>query len=287
MDREILFNGERVMSTRYFRSDDESSYRADTHSLIFVATGRLEIDEPDTEQCVVKEGECVFVRKDMRVRLRRYVDSDKGFHLSISLHFPRKFLFDFYRGLASSQLPDDVCRSERSCLKIAGSVAVDSLFESFRPYYYAGEDPDGPWLGSRLGEGLRIVLAADANTYASLFNFASQWRPDLLEFMEDNYMYDLTLTEFAQYSGRSMATFKRDFDEVSDLTPQQWLIARRLRAARKMIVETDEPVRTILTEVGFRNFSHFSKLYHKRYGVTPTADRRRCRAVATAAEELE
>lgn len=274
MDREILLHGEKVMSTRYCLSDDVGSYNADDHSLIFVAAGHLEIEEPGQSPSIVREGECVFVRKDMRLRLRRYVGEEKGFHLSISLHFPRRFLFDFYRGLKPSQLPEEVQRSERSQLKIAGTVAVDSLFESFRPYYYAGEDPDEMWLASRLGEGLRIVLGADANTYASLFNFASRWRRDLLEFMEENYMYDLTLSEFAQYSGRSLATFKRDFSSVSDLTPQQWLIARRLRSARKMIIETDEPIRTILNEVGFKNFSHFSKLYHKRYGQTPTADRR-------------
>jgi len=53
--------------------------------------------------------------------------------------------------------------------------------------------------------------------------------------MEKNYMNDLTMEEMAYYTGRSLATFKRDFKKISSLTPQKWLIRRRLEAARELI----------------------------------------------------
>ena len=40
---------------------------------------------------------------------------------------------------------------------------------------------------------------------------------DLLEFMEKNYAYDLTIEDIAHYTGRSLAAFKRDFRKISDL----------------------------------------------------------------------
>ena len=47
-----------------------------------------------------------------------------------------------------------------------------------------------------------------------------------------------TVTKAAIFdsTGRSLATFKRDFAKVSDLTPQKWIIRRRLEAAHELIV---------------------------------------------------
>ncbi len=58
---------------------------------------------------------------------------------------------------------------------------------------------------------------------------------DILDFMEENYTSDLSIEEIAHYTGRSLATFKRDFKKISDLTPEKWLIARRLEKAYELI----------------------------------------------------
>lgn len=55
--------------------------------------------------------------------------------------------------------------------------------------------------------------------YPSLFDFTDPWKIDILGFMEKNYAYDLTIEDIAHYTGRSLATFKRDFKKVSDLSP--------------------------------------------------------------------
>lgn len=33
---------------------------------------------------------------------------------------------------------------------------------------------------------------------------------DILDYLNENYMYDLSMGEIASYTGRSLATFKRD-----------------------------------------------------------------------------
>ena len=45
----------------------------------------------------------------------------------------------------------------------------------------------------------------------ALFDFSTPWKMDILDFMNENYMYEFTLEELAHYTGRSLATFKRDF----------------------------------------------------------------------------
>lgn len=60
--------------------------------------------------------------------------------------------------------------------------------------------------------------------------------------MERNYTQDMTLKEFAIYTGRSLATFKRDFAEISDLTPQKWSIQKQLEKAYTLICEQKKRV---------------------------------------------
>lgn len=106
--------------------------------------------------------------------------------------------------------------------------------------------------------------------YASLFDFADPWKIDIMSFMEQNYTNDLSLEEMANYTGRSLATFKRDFSKVCDLSPQKWVIRRRLEAAHALILSGTQKVTDICYSVGFKNLSHFSKAYKGLYGCSPT-----------------
>ena len=87
--------------------------------------------------------------------------------------------------------------------------------------------------------------------------------------MEANFREDLTLEEFASYTGRSLAAFKRDFAKISPLTPEKWLLEKRLDFAHKLLTEEHKMVSDVYLEAGFRNRTHFSTAFRKRYGVTP------------------
>lgn len=103
-----------------------------------------------------------------------------------------------------------------------------------------------------------------------LFDFVEPWKIDILDYLNENYMCDLSMKEIASYTGRSLATFKRDFAKVSDLTPQKWIIRRRLEAAHDLIRSGKKKVTEACFDVGFKNLSHFSKVYKEIYGVAPS-----------------
>ena len=84
-------------------------------------------------------------------------------------------------------------------------------------------------------------------------------------------MSDLSIEEIAHYTGRSLATFKRDFKKVSDLTPERWLIKKRLEKAYDLMKHGKKKVVEVYAEVGFRNPSHFSTAFKKHFGVAPSA----------------
>jgi len=91
---------------------------------------------------------------------------------------------------------------------------------------------------------------------------------DLGDFMEKNFRSDKSMTEFAQASGRSLSTFKRDFKKLSPLSPERWLTARRLRAAFDLL-KRGRRVSDVCFDVGFKNVSHFSAIFKKKFGITP------------------
>lgn len=239
------------------------------HCLLYVYSGRVELEEAG-HSITIHAGECAFIRKGHRIKMVKCSDKDSHIYQSVLLRFSRKFLLEYYRNNGEDRFPKATKRSKASVLKIPPLPAVTSLFGSIFPYYESSVAPDEEWLDMKLKEGLYIVLKSDASVYASLFDFAEPWKIDLLGFMEDNYMYDLSIEELASYTGRSLTGFKNDFRKVSELTPQKWIIKRRLEAAHELIVNRDCKVSEAMMHVGFKNLSHFSRIYKEVYGMAPS-----------------
>ena len=57
------------------------------------------------------------------------------------------------------------------------------------------------------------------NSVLSFDLFNEPWKIDIMAFMEEYYTRHMSLSEFANYTGRSLATFKRDFAKMNDVTP--------------------------------------------------------------------
>ena len=225
---------------------------------------------PKGKKTVLHPGDCAFMRRDNRMWLQKKVEDDKPYR-SVVLKFSRAFLREFYQSLNRQQLPTDSKR-EKVSLRVLPSNRPDirSLFESVIPYFDAGEKPSEEVLKLKMIEGVYILLNTDHNLYASLFDFVEPWKIDILDYLNENYMCDLSMEEIASYTGRSLATFKRDFAKISDLTPQKWIIKRRLETAHELIKSGKKKVTEACFDVGFKNLSHFSKIYKENYGVAPS-----------------
>lgn len=230
----------------------------------------MEIDESG-KITRFREGECAFVRKDNRVSMHKHCAKDGKPYTSVALAFTRSFLLDYYRKMDKNSLPSDARRSRTSLLKIPARPDVVSLFESIRPYYSSAAAPDEEWIMMKISEGLRAVLKTDKNVYASLFDFTEPWKIDLMSFMNENYMYDLSMEELANYTGRSLSTFKRDFKKLTDTTPQKWLIDKRLSEAHRMLSEGRRKIQDVAMDVGFSSISFFSRSYKAKFGCSPAS----------------
>jgi len=130
--------------------------------------------------------------------------------------------------------------------------------------------PSNELMDSKLRETVFTILQLKPSLAAVLFDYMQPWRIDLEAFMQSNFKSDLTIEQFAHYTGRSLTAFKNDFDSIFHLTPQRWLTKRRLQEARKLMENTGEKPLDIYLEVGFKSLSHFSTAFKKEYGIPPS-----------------
>ena len=257
-----------VFIASYFNDDCQCAHPNREHTLIYLYSGKLEIEDQG-KKTTLHKGNCAFMRRDHRMMLQKYTQEEEPYQ-SIVLKFSRNFLREFYQTIDKNTLPTSAKRDKRSLTILPNNKPdIKSLFESIIPYFEAANAPSEEVLKLKMIEGLYLLLNTDRNLYASLFDFTEPWKIDILEYMNDNYMSDLSMNEMASDTGRSLATFKRDFKKISDLSPRKWLIKRRLEAAHELITTQRKRVSDVCFEVGFKNLSHFSKIYKETFGFSP------------------
>lgn len=269
MEQLNVFDCSNVMIANFFTDDRGCAHENREHTLIYLSSGELEIEERG-KKTILHPGECAFMRRDNQMWLQKHA-SQKNPYRSIVLKFTRQFLREFYRNIDRKEIPSESRRGKVSLRVLPGNRPdIRSLFESVIPYFDTGVKPSAEVLKLKMTEGIYVLLNTDRNLYASLFDFVDPWKIDIIDYLNDNYMYDLSMEEIASYTGRSLATFKRDFAKVSELTPQKWLIRRRLEAAHELIKSGKKRVTEVCFDVGFKNLSHFSKVYKETYGYAPS-----------------
>lgn len=269
MEKLDVFDCSNVFLACYFTNDRGCAHCNREHTLIYVRSGELEITEHG-HKTVLRPGDCAFMRRDNTMWLQKRV-KDGCPYRSVVLKFSRDFLREFYQTLNRCDIPKDVKRNRSSLyVMLSDRLDVRSLFESVIPYFDSATKPSENILKQKMIEGVYAILNTDFSLYASLFDFVDPWKIDIMDFMEKNFRNELSMQEMAYYTGRSLSSFKRDFSKCSDLTPQKWLIQRRLRAAHDLIKKGGRKVSEICYYVGFKNLSHFSRVYKQMYGMAPT-----------------
>lgn len=269
MEKLDVFECSNIFIASYFTDDRGCAHCNREHTLIYLHSGELEIAEGN-KKSIIHPGDCAFMRRDNRLWLQKRIKDGRPYR-SIVMKFSREYLREFFQTINRREIPKNAKREKASLVKFpSGRTDVRSLFESLLPYFDKEESPAEEIMKMKMAEGMLAILRTDENLYASLFDFVEEWKIDIIDFMEKNYMNDLSMEEIAYYTGRSLATFKRDFKKVSELTPQKWLIRRRLETARELILKGGNKVSEICFDLGFKNLSHFSKLYKEMYGAAPT-----------------
>lgn len=270
MEQLNVFDCSNTLIACYFTDNKHCVHANKDHTLVYICSGELEIEE-NGRKTLLRPGDCAFMRRDNRLIMSKHADEQHPYK-SIMLKFSRSFLREFYQAIAKDDLPAQSKRAKDSLVVLPNNRPdIRGLFNSVIPYFDAATKPSEEILKLKMTEGLYVLLSTDENLYASLFDFVDPWKIDIIDYLEQNYMNELSMQQIAYYTGRSLSTFKRDFAKVSNLTPEKWIIRRRLEAAHELIQQGKRRVTDVCFDVGFKNLSHFSKLYKETYGYAPSA----------------
>jgi len=267
-DDSMVFSYSNVFFAHYFNDEVRCHKMIENHALMYLYSGELIVDE-NNKQTKIHGGQCVFIRKDNRVTLTKRPSGEDQFK-TITLVLTRNFLREFYQMMNREEFPSDIQKIRQSLIKLPKTPEIESLFQSMIPYFDTSIKPSEQIMKLKMQEGVYSLLNIDKNFFSCLFDFTEPWKIDIMDFLENNYMYDLAVEDIANYTGRSLASFKRDFKKISPLSPQKWLIEKRLKVAHNKIRLENGKVSDVYLEVGFKNLSHFSSAYKKLYGYSPS-----------------
>lgn len=95
------------------------------------------------------------------------------------------------------------------------------------------------------------------------------------QYVENRLGGDLTVAELARAVDMSLFHFARAFKASTGKTPHAYVLERRIAAAQSLVVNTTRPLNEISAELGFSNPSHFSAVFGRLTGTSPSAFRSR------------
>lgn len=162
-------------------------------------------------------------------------------------------------------------------------------FQSHGPLYHIAPSSDIPSYLQRLDSLAVIDTTSKALT-------ASKWLTDILteicvvtmssdthethipayimemkQLLDNSYEMNFSLTDFEKRFGISKYRLCREFSHHYQQPPIQYLNARRIDAAKDLLLTTDMPVHEVGSAVGIDNTNHFISLFKKNTGTTPFA----------------
>ena len=149
---------------------------------------------------------------------------------------------------------------------------IRSCYQSFLPYFGNNKPLPESVLENKFKELLFNIFSHPKNKHilAYILKIVDRYQTPIWEVMEENYMYDLKIQDYANIANRSSSTFKRDFKKHYKTSPGKWLTDRRLKRAENMLQSGNKSISDTAFDCGFKNSSHFSRVFKEKFGISPS-----------------
>ncbi|MDH6250617.1 AraC-like DNA-binding protein [Chryseobacterium sp. H1D6B] len=232
----------------------------------FLYLGKGEINGYDgRKQYRLKEGGYCLVRKNSLTRYNK--EKVNGRFEKVVIIFDEKFLKSFkekHQTELSKAIP------HHAFVRLEKNHLVQNFIQSLMPYYNGKGEINETFADLKREELLLILLQSEPDLKNILFDFGIPQKIDLEAFMQNNYKFNVSIERFAYLTGRSLASFKRDFKTVFNQSPSRWLVHKRLQEAFFLIHKKGKSPSEIYLDLGFENLSHFSFAFKKEFGNAPS-----------------
>ena len=258
-------NSPKITYSCYFTRSREGEQFVPEHVFSYQISGTLTMNDGQ-KQYIFNPGDYRFIRRNNLVKFLKQPPPNGEFK-SVSVYLDQETLRDFsieYGYKATSHYKGDTIIIPKS------EPIFKSYMDSLLPYQQEGIVINERLQTLKLRELILILLQSNPDLKDVLFDFSEPGKIDLEGFMEKNFHFNVQLKRFAYLTGRSLATFKRDFEKIFNSTPSRWLQQRRLQEAHYLIKEKGKAPSDVYLELGFEDLSHFSFAFKNKFGVSPS-----------------
>ncbi len=131
----------------------------------------------------------------------------------------------------------------------------------------------GPFAHLRAVNLLEGILLERAERRLDATPTPAPWLRDVLDALGD-FSRNIDYDALARRCGMSINTFRRRFLAATGRSPHTHRLDLRIHAARRLLSETDLPIKRIADDLGYRDVFYFSRQFARHAGVAPGAYRR-------------
>ena len=91
----------------------------------------------------------------------------------------------------------------------------------------------------------------------------------LLQYVDAHFREEISRSDLSEMFFFDPDYITRIFKREKGMSYKNYIIEKRLTLAKKLLKETDSSIRDVSLMVGYDNYSYFTRLFKKSYGVTP------------------
>lgn len=246
----------------YTKSNKSGEQFIKDHGIAYIISGELEAYDGQ-ETHIYRSGEVVLFRKNTLIRFVKYPEKDGEFQ-AISVNLEESFLQDFasHYGIHAQHPP------KGSLFKMDRDPLITHYFTGLLAWF--GQQVSPELMDIKKSEIIHLLLRHDEQLKDIMFHFAIPGKINLEAFMNKHFRFNTPLTQLAFLTGRSLASFKRDFEKIFSTSPSRWLQQKRLEEAYYLLNTKNWKPKDVYLEVGFETLSHFSYAFKNKFGVNPS-----------------
>jgi len=230
-------------------------------TLLYLETGTIEFQFANSKS-VVNAGSIILIRKNELVKALKLPDESGQPCKSVNIFLTPETLSKY---ATQNKIELKHRYAGGSLVDVSKSRFIRAYFQSLLPYFNQPEKLTPVLASLKTTEAITLLLEYDQELEEMIFDLSEPFKIDLEKFINQNFIYNISISEFSRLTGRSLSTFKRDFRKLFDSSPEKWLKDRRLAEAKLLIEMGQRPV-DVYYRVGFENFSHFSTAYKEKFG---------------------
>lgn len=235
----------------------------DDHMLVWFISGETKIIQAD-RTFHFKTGDIFLIPRNELATIINYPKNGLP-HKTVVMHLSTERLKQFYEKIEISKNT----YPEHKIYSFSNHPLLESCLASLIPYFNLNGEFSESLASLKIAEAISILRIINPGVDNVLANFDVPGKIDMVNFMQRNFMFNMSLEKLGYLTGRSLSTFNRDFKKLFHTSPQRWLTEKRLELAYYHLAEKKKKPTEVYLEVGFEDLSHFSFIFKKKYGVSP------------------